>query len=409
MQYVLTENLKRRLILELRDFWSRDPKYKDSLCPNIQGKYSFDERPQQGIIVKTGSANPTRFSADNYQGTVESYCNLTKAYGKQGTSIEWVREDGVAIQKNQGRFPSLPGVYYLEVRAEPYTHQGVTETYLVFYVDPLYAEYDENPSQLDTLRYQVRRERFQRGSLVVYELPGNLLMYEGVNYSADPATGILTLAKPLPPNTNLSVDYYWAGESTGPHPVPENGADNKAIPGVVLAFGRRAFDGDIQAVVITKHREGNTLEYGGKFEMSVDMDIMARDVHAQGEITDRTLMFLQHELRDRLSYQGIEIDQVSSGGESEEAYDENGDDYFYNASISLTVLTDWKVHVPLSGNLRRLVPGTLKEDQILSAMDPDQIAEAGSPTGFVYLDRLGLQVIQDPWFLNRDRNYELIR
>ena len=409
MQYVLSEALKRRLILELRDFWSKDPKYRDSLVPNIQGKYSFEERPQQAIILKSTSATPMRFSADNYQGIIESHCHLAKAYGKQGTSIEWLREDAVAIRKNQGDFPSLPGVYYIEVREETYEWKGVPGLYLVFYVDPLFAVYDERPVQLDALNYRVSNANFQTGSLVVYEMPGNLLMYEGVNYTSNPATGTVTLVRPLPPGTTLSVDYYYAGTSLGPFPVEENGANNTAIPGVILAFGRRAFDGDVQAVLISKRREGGTREYGGRFEMSAELDLMARDVHAQGEIVDRTLMYLQAELRDRLSYHGIEIDQVSFGGESEEVYDENGDDYFYTGNISLTIYTDWTIHVPLNGSIRKLVPGTLDEDKVLSAMDDEQISTNGTPSGFIYLDRLGLQVCQDPWFRNRDKNYELIR
>ena len=410
MHYVLTEAIKRRILLELRGFWSLDPKYKDSLVPNIQGKYSFEERPQQAIILKGGSASPVRFAADNYQGLVVSYCHLFRAYGKQGTSIEWIKEDARAIQDNNSEFPSAAGIYYIEVREELYEWRGVPDNYLVFYVDPLLSVFDETPVQLDALNYSIGAGSFHSGSLVVYSMPGNLRMYEGVNYSADPSAGSITLAAPLPEGTRLSVDYYYAGESVGPFPVEENGANNSAIPGVVLAFGRRAYDGDVMAVMVSRRREASTREFGGRFEMSLDLELMARDVYAQGEICDRTLMYLQSELRARLSFDGIEIDQVSFGGESEEVYDENGDDYFYNGSISLTIYTDWSVRVPLSGTLQRILPGgTVVEDQLLSAMSDEQIASSGIPGGLVYMERLGLQNIQDPWFLNRDKNYEMIR
>ena len=82
---------------------------------------------------------------------------------------------------------------------------------------------------------------------------------------------------------------------------------------MVLAFGRRAYDGDIMAVVVTERREDVAKEFGGRWEMSMDMDIMARDVYAQGEITDRTLMYLYTEARERLSTEGIEITSVSMG------------------------------------------------------------------------------------------------
>lgn len=409
MHYVLTEAVKRRFIGELRDYWAKDPKYKDSLVPNIQGKYSFEERPQQAIILKNTSATPFRFSADNYQGVVESYCHLTKAYGKQGTSIEWVKEDSLAIQKNAGVFPTAAGIYYIEIRKEVFAYRGVPGEYLMFYVDPLLAVYDEKPLQLDPLIHQVSADRFHPGSLVVYEMPSSSLLYEGVNYSSDAATGKIILTRPLPPGTSLSTDYYYSGTSLGPFPVQENGANNEAIPGVVLAFGRRAFDGDIMAVVVSRAREGSVREYGGRFEMSLDIDLMARDVHAQAEIADRTLMFLQGELRDRLSWNGIEIEQVSFGGESEEMYDENGDDYFYTGSLSLQLFTDWSVCKPLAGSLRRIVPGSLRADQLLSAMSDEQISENGAVGGFAYSESLGLTLVQDPWFRNRDKNYEIIR
>jgi hypothetical protein len=410
--FVLSETVKVRLVEELRAFWAQDPKYKDTLTPNIQGKFSFQERPQQGIVLKVGSQTPQKFSADNFLGVVVSYCHLTKAFGKPGTSIEWVEEDGLAIQRNGGVFPSAPGVYYIEVRKETYTWQGVPGQYLVFYVDPLLSVVDERPTQdpLDPRIWTLSQGKFQPGSLNLYEMPGNLPLYEGVNYSSDPDTGVVTLIEPLPKKTYLSADYYYPGQSSGPFPVQENGADNKAIPGVVLAFGRRGVEGDVMAVVVGERREGNSREYGGKFEVSVDMDIIARDVYSQNEISDRTLMFLNMDVRSRLSFEGIEIDNVSFGGESEEVYDETGDDYYYNGSISMTLLTDWAVRVPFGSSISRVLPGySVVEDQVNSALSDEQLVQTGFAGGLKYSDKLGLQQVQDPWFRNRSRNFELIR
>ena len=405
----LTEALKRRMIQEVRYFWSKDPQYKDSLVPNIQGRYSFEERPQQAIIMKGQSASPFQLSADHFQGTIVSYCYLTKVYGQQGTSIEWVREIGTAIRANGGAFPSPPGVYYIEVRAEEVDVRGVPEERLVFYVDPLLEVIDQRATMLTPLLYEVAAQSFHPGSLRVYEMPGNILYYDGVNYTADPTTGQITLAKPLANGTYLSVDYRYAGTSTGPFPLPENGADVNAIPGVVLAFGRRAYAGDIMAVVVGDRREEVAKEFGGRWEMSLDFDIMARDLYAQGEITDRTLMFLYTEARDRLSTEGIEITQASMGGEAEEVYDENGDDYFYTASISLSVMTDWAIHVPIGRTLTRVETNTVSETEMVSGLTDDQLVEMGSPTGLQYTADLGLRDIRDPWFRDRTKTYDLIR
>lgn len=405
----LTEALKRRLIQEIRYFWSKDPKYRDSLVPNIQGRFSFRERPQQAIILKGQSASPFQLSADHYQGAVVSYCYLCRVYGQQGRSVEWVRENATAIRRNGGRFPSLPGVYYIEVRAEPVDVRGVPKERLVFYVDPLLEVIDERATLLDPRLYEVGAGSYHPGSLRVYEMPGNILYYEGTNYTADPSTGQITLASPLASNTYLSVDYRYAGTSTGPYPVPENGANVDAIPGVVLAFGRRAYAGDIMAIVVGDRRETVAKEFGGRWEMSVDMDIMARDLYAQGEITDRTLMYLYTDARDRLSTEGIEITQASMGGEAEEVYDENGDDYFYTASISLSVMTDWAIHVPVGRSLSRVEANTVSEAEMVSGLTDDQLVEMGSPTGLHYNNSLNLVDIRDPYFRGRTATYDLIR
>ena len=405
----LTEALKRRMIQEIRYLWSKDPKYRDSLVPNIQGRFSFRERPQEAIILKSQSASPFQLSADHFQGTIIAYCFLTKVYGQNGTSIEWVRENGVAIRDNNGVFPSLPGVYYIEVREEVITYRGEQTERLVFYVDPLLDVVDETATMLGARLYETGVGSFHPGSLQVYEMPGNILLYEGVNYTADATTGRITLAAPLPPNTSMSVDYRYAGTSTGPFPLPENGANVEAIPGVVLAFGRRAYDGDIMAVVVTERREDVAKEFGGRWEMSMDMDIMARDVYAQGEITDRTLMYLYTEARERLSTEGIEITSVSMGGEAEEIYDENGDDYFYTASLSLSVMTDWAIHVPLGRSVSRVIPATVGQEKMAAGLGDEQLVEMGSPTRLIATDNLGLISVSDPWFRDRTRNYEVIR
>ena len=88
MYYQLTSALKRRMILELRRYWASHPKFPD-IVDNIQGKYSFKERPQHGIIVKTGSASKVNLAADNFQGTVYSHCTLTMIDNYAGTAIEW--------------------------------------------------------------------------------------------------------------------------------------------------------------------------------------------------------------------------------------------------------------------------------------------------------------------------------
>ncbi|MEI6297649.1 MAG: hypothetical protein WCO84_08515, partial [bacterium] len=117
---------------------------------NIQGKYSFKERPQHGIIVKTGSANRVDLSPDNYVGIVVSYVFLTKWKRYPGISIEWVREDNLAILANGGRFPCPPGVYFIDVSEDTTNTNPDGAPHLQFHVDPLLDVYHEQVIPVDT-------------------------------------------------------------------------------------------------------------------------------------------------------------------------------------------------------------------------------------------------------------------
>jgi hypothetical protein len=404
--YRMTEQVKRRLIQTLRDFWSVQPQYPD-LTDHIQGKYSFRERPQYAIILKTSSANQVQLSADNYVGTVQSHVMLARVGDYPGLSIEWVREDQLAIQRNGGSFPSAPGVYYIEVvkapdPIPPYDKEDAFQ----FYVDPLLEANDETLTKVDDLTYQTQNP-VVAGSMRLYEMPGAIQLVEGINYTLDPDTGVVTLTNPVPRNGSLSADYRYAAPSTGPYPIVQMQANHTAIPGAVLAFGRRVQAGDRLAVVVTASRESTALEYGGRWEISIDFDVVARDVYAQQEIVDLTVMYLWGIARSRLSGEGIEISSVNMGGESEEAYDENADDYYYNASISVQLQADWSIHVPLAATIRRALPQTDAQIRETAAMTDEELAALGeAATSIRILQDLGLRAVEDPFFVGLGGTFE---
>lgn len=333
MFYRLTEALKRQFILDLRRYWSQHPAYPD-LIDNIQGKYSFKERPQYGIVVKTGSASKVQLSADNFIGHVESYVLLADVPDYPGLSLEWVKEDSIAIQNNNGVFPSPAGAYFIEITGEG-----------EFYIDPYLDVHGESPMQTSDTVYVLMSAPY-RGSLRLFEHPSGSLLKEGVDYTFQSPTEIV-LTNPLPSNIRLSADYRYQGQSTGPWTFKPNTALTKPIPGCVLAFGRRTQINDRMVVIVQRTRELAYLEYGGQWDVSLDLEIIARDVYSQQEISDQTLVYLWGVLRSHLSTHGIEITDVSFGGESEEIYDDNADDYFYNGSISIQVQADWFIHVPV--------------------------------------------------------------
>ena len=403
MYFALTSAIKRRFILELRRFWMYDPRYPD-LVDKIQGKYSFKERPQYGIVIRTGSANKVTLGIANFQGIVHSHVALAPVENYPGLAIEWVREDARAIQDNNGSFPTPAGIYYIEITATD-----------AFYVDPLLDVRDEAVIMVDPSTGMLEHS-FLTGTLRLYEMPSGFQYIEGVNYTANPTTGEILLTQPLSEGVYLIADYRYPGDSSGPHKFVRNHSNNTAIPGVVLAFGSRIKVGDRHAIIVYEIRQAAAMEYGGRWELAVDVEVISRDIFAQQEISDYSLMYLWGILRPRLSTEGIELLDVSLGGETEEPYDENADDYYYNATFSISVQTDWAIRVPLSASVLRTITDVTSEqiqqiasltDEEIANLTPEQLRALGSNIQMV--ESLGQRSFRDPFFVNRNRNFEMIR
>lgn len=397
MYFQLTGAVTDRFIKELRHFWSFDPRFKDRLPENIQGRFAFKERPQVGIIVKASGASNVVMAADNYMGTVNSYVMLARYRDYPGLSIEWVRENTLAIQQNGGVFPSAPGIYYIDMIGPDQ-----------FVVDVLLDVRDERVAcTADPLVFQLQGPPLPQ-SLRLYELPSSWLLQPGVNYTLDVNTGTITLTEPLIAGSFLAADYRTAEPvSRGPFQVAPNRANVTAIPGAVLAFGERFAQGDRMAVIVQEVRSPAYMEYGGQWDVSIDIDFFARDIHEQRMISDTSLIYFWGVLRERLTSEGLKIEEISLGGESEEVYDENGDDYFFNNTISMTVKTDWNMQVPLSAYIRRVMPLTNTDEVRISGLGADGLS--GETGNIIMLENLNLELLTDPFFQGRNATYEVIR
>jgi hypothetical protein len=403
--YFLTGALNERIIAELRNFWAYHPKYPD-LIDNIQGKYTFSARPQRGMVVKTSGGSNVRLTWDNFQGNRESYVSRGKIGSFPGVSIEWVREDGRAIQENDGVFPSPPGVYVVTIIQSDLDADGIPTGSHQFQVEPYLEVLDEAMTKMDASTWFLANP-YVEGTLHLYELPSNVQLVEGVNYTSDSETGEVILTEPLPDGLYLSADYKYLGEISGPFDIHQDRAHYRAIPGAVLAFGRRITPNDKIAVVVRDIREVVALEYGGRWNLSVDIEMWARDVEDQREMADLMMTWVPTVMRSHLSTHGVEIESVSFGGETEEIYDENGDDYFYGANLSLEVQTDWHIRVPLVSKIRRVIPLTLVQAQAFAGLSDEEIAE--KETNIKMVENLSLQSFQDPFFTNLFRRFEVIR
>src|SRR3990172_3753239 len=86
----LVNATKNRVITELKEAFKKHPYFKTL---EIYNRFPYNERIQEGIIIKNSSANKVALSADNFQGTVFGYCTFANYKNSPGMSLEWVRED----------------------------------------------------------------------------------------------------------------------------------------------------------------------------------------------------------------------------------------------------------------------------------------------------------------------------
>jgi hypothetical protein len=249
MYFYLTSALKRRIILELQDSFSKHPIY-NKITPFIQNKYAFTERPHFGIVVKGSSANKIQLSGDNFIGTVQSYVMLAHV-GQPAFPIEWIQEDIARIQANGNIFPLQSGVYYLEILTIPEDAGG----YGTFAVDPLITVTSEPAFRFETgIEREVQLQQAPVKDTVRLWDNDRFLLREGRDYVVDYKTGAVELRYDHAPNASLTADYRYIGDSVGPCEFRWNQSDAKTLPGVILAFGKRANVGDKVAIVVYQDR-----------------------------------------------------------------------------------------------------------------------------------------------------------
>lgn len=240
-------------------------------------------------------------------------------------------------------------------------------------------------------------------------------LVERGDYSADPVTGLITIRIPLQPGDVLYADYRYPGVSGGPYPMKRYESNNTVIPGAVLAWSGLlpqhltekpdTIPADKFAVVVHESRQAVADVYGGKFTLSVDLEVISRDAQAREELADLLLLQFHHWEHDRLASDGLALVNVSGGGESEEVYDDNGDDYFFRTSIGLEFMADWMEYVPRPLYIERIVPLSYEAEAATVGPDGEVIREGeiAPAQGF---DRLSPQ---DAFRKARESDYEGVR
>lgn len=180
-------------------------------------------------------------------------------------------------------------------------------------------------------------------------------MYLNINedFTVD-SNGLITFLSPLPRDTTLYASYRWQGPNRGPFNIPgEYSFNADAIKGVTIAFGSRIEVGDKQVILLFPEREQNAKVYGSHYEMSQDLIVFSRDPMSSAEIADFIVADLWGNKRSALCAEGLTLTAVDASGESEESYDDATGALYFEQSISIQIMTEWKKFVPYLVDLSR--------------------------------------------------------
>lgn len=323
----------------------------------------------------------------DYQVWTEDNCVIISA------TESLVMEENQILGFRQGTVPAIAQGYVMH----PYAMREGT-----LYIEiggqgfnvPIYQGHNEPHKLAEHIQRQINMQGFEVEAV------------EAGDFSFDPETGEVTLYRPIEQDTKITASYNYPSSSTGPFGIQYNTSNNKAIPGVVLAFGRRLSSGDKMAVVVHDSRIGVADEYGGKWNMNVDLSLITRDPMTREEISDLIMMYFWVLRKEPLTDEGIEILDISMGGEDEEIYDSTGEDYYFNTSISMTMQTDWSVHVPKPLTLENVSQVSYYNEASHAGTDEfpeNDLIKAYTPQE---LDLLGMSNI---YLTGRNRDFEKIK
>jgi len=347
----LTNASKERVIRELKQILVEHPRYKED-SENVQNQFAFTQRPQRGIIVNNTSADRVKLSADNYVGRLSSFVMLAPVKNCPGTSLEWVRENFTILEgvsPDRSVFPTPPGVYLVTVQEIPNDARSIPGCFIV---DPILTALNEPLIIFTSSAFQSAQLSYPDvypGSLRL-ALNGRRVLVPGVDYSvnyagADGITEIHFL-QPTPAGDSVYASYRYKIPQQGPFQFYREWADIASIPGAILAFGDRVQKSDEMAIVVTSSRSEVAEVYGGKFEITFSLIVFARDSIDREKMSDYVVEKIL-ERQNSLGFEGLELLDITPGGESQEVYNAEIDDYYYESAITLSMRVDWETWVPL--------------------------------------------------------------
>jgi len=339
MFYRIKNTVKKIIIQEIQELVKEHPEFHDTLVVN---RYQDQEREKVNVIIKSASASSQRLGLDNHGLTAESYTSLANLKGQRGDMIEWVRDDAYHIQD---LVP--PGFYVVKMIS---LTEFVIEQYLTIRNELLdFNSIDTQGRPLAKLKH----DTLNLSSEVITDDTGRRFV-RNQHYSIDYDTGLITFLVDITGYYEIFATYQYLRPQLGPFVAKAYEINNVALPGVVLAFGDRLREGDIQVVVVSDKREPSALVSTGSWEMNIDMEIRAQDTNAAEQLLDYIASTLWAVKQIELADRGITITEFSAAGESEEQEMDVPDEWSFSDTLSLSLVVQWELHIPILGRVERI-------------------------------------------------------
>jgi len=387
MFYRITNAVKKLIIQELQELFKDHPVFGNGNLV-ITNKYQFEERPKYALVIKTANADSIKLGLDNYKGIIQSYTTLANLKNTPGRMIEWVRED-IENVKNLVK----PGFYVIEMIED---NQFTVEPYLTVADEVLQIETDGFKHAF------LQRKNINPGSeFITTEIAVPLV--RGEHYTVDYVNGEITFLKPIDEYGELTVDYQYIGEKTGPFDVQPETANLIAVPGVVLAFGNFLTKGGVQVVIVYPSRQEVAKSFLGKWKLTLNLSAVAQDTDTQEQLVDLASMYLWSVLQDKLVDDGVYIENFNISGETEDEEVKTSNELAFLADFSFDVHVEWEAHQPILGVIKRVFLNRIEDHgqygdveyelRRTRAMNPSQIG-VGYMTGLQPVESLDLYVVR---------------
>lgn len=392
MQLWLTNVSKKRLIDNIRRVLQKHPIYRED-SQNVKNKYAFTERPRRGVIIDNTSGDLINLSADNYIGTISSFVMLTRDKKCPGIFIEWVTENLHFLEKFDKKrriFPTEPGVYVFTITEVPDEARNIPGKYEIEPIITIPNEPLITFGSSTDLEAQLENENIYPNSVRLW-LDNRVPLIPNVDFEVNFETGAVKFLKTPPVGGTIFADYRVHKPKVGPVCFYPETTDTDSIPGAIIAIGDKIEKGDSAAIVVSETRADTAKVYGGKFEMSFDITTFSRDAEDREKLTDYIVSEIINQKSEQ-EFDGFELLDISPGGESEEIFNPDTDEYYYDGTINASFRVNWEAYESLPIQVWRVTAVTQKEEQEKGLLDgtytEDAINVAASK-----LELLGIPVV----------------